>query len=189
MTELRTALLLLRPWRDADFEPFAAMSADPAVMETLMGPLTREKSDAVATRLKSQIERDGFGFWAMELPGVAPFIGFTGIRVVDFAAPFVPPPPARIVEIGWRLAHEHWGKGYASEAARAALAHGFGPLGLDEIVALTAQTNARSRAVMARLGMTHDPADDFDHPNVPGGHPLKRHVLYRLRADTQPGQK
>ena len=179
MTTLKTDRLILRPWRDADFEPFAAMSADPAVMETLMGPLTREKSDAVATRLKSQIERDGFGFWAMELPGIAPFIGFTGIRVVDFAAPFVPPPPARIVEIGWRLAHEHWGKGYASEAARAALAHGFGPLGLDEIVALTAQTNARSRAVMTRLGMTHNPADDFDHPNVPDGHPLKRHVLYR----------
>lgn len=189
MTTLTTARLLLRPWTEADFEPFAAMSADPRVMEHFPSTLTRAESDAVATRLKSQIERDGFGFWAMELPGIAPFIGFTGIRPVDFAAPFVPPPPARIVEIGWRLAHEHWGKGYASEAARAALAHGFGPLGLEEIVAFTAQTNARSRAVMARLGMTHDAAADFDHPNVPGGHPLKRHVLYRMRSETPPGQK
>lgn len=189
MTTLRTERLILRPWTDDDFVPFAAMSADPRVMETLMGPVPRETSDAVATRLKSQIERDGFGFWAMELPGVAPFIGFTGIRVVDFAAPFVPPPPARIVEIGWRLAHEHWGKGYATEAARAALDFGFGPLGLEEIVALTAETNTRSQAVMERLGMTRDPADDFDHPNVPDGHKLKRHVLYRLRSESRPSQK
>ncbi|MEP2829151.1 GNAT family N-acetyltransferase [Parvibaculum sp.] len=180
MTTLATDRLILRPWREADLAPFAAMSADPRVMETLMGPLPREKSDAVARRLQSEIEQRGFGFWALELPGIAPFIGFTGIRVVDFAAPFVPAPPAQAVEIGWRLAHEHWGKGYATEAARAALAHGFGPLGLEEIVALTAATNTRSQAVMARLGMTRARADDFDHPNVPDGHPLKRHVLYRL---------
>lgn len=180
MTTLKTDRLVLRPWREDDLAPFAAMSADPRVMETLMGPLPREKSDAMARRLKSQIEQDGFGFWAMELPGVAPFIGFTGIRVVDFAAPFVPAPPAQAVEIGWRLAHEHWGKGYATEAARAALAHGFNQLALPEIVALTAETNIRSQAVMTRLGMTRDPADDFDHPNVPDGHPLKRHVLYRI---------
>ncbi len=165
------------------------MSADPAVMEHFPSTLTRAESDAVAERLKAHIERHGFGFWALEAPGVAPFIGFAGLIHVSFEAPFTPAPPAIAVEIGWRLAHEHWGKGYATEAARAALAHGFGPLGLPEIVSFTTTTNTRSQAVMARLGMTHDSAGDFDHPNVEDGHPLKRHVLYRLRAETQPHGK
>ncbi|MAU60479.1 MAG: GNAT family N-acetyltransferase [Parvibaculum sp.] len=181
MTPLKTERLLLRPWTDDDFEPFAAMSADPEVMEHFPSTLTRAESDAVAARLQAHIEKHGFGFWALELPGVAPFIGFTGMQYVTFDAPFVAQPPARTVEIGWRLARERWGKGYATEAARAALAHGFGPLGLPEIVAFTAATNTRSQSVMARLGMTRDPAEDFDHPNVEDGHRLKRHVLYRIR--------
>ncbi|MEQ8265948.1 MAG: GNAT family N-acetyltransferase [Parvibaculum sp.] len=177
MTTLETARLILRPWRDEDFAPFAAMSADPAVMEFLIGPLDRAASDAVATRLKAHSETHGFGFWALELPGIAPFIGFAGLIHVSFDAHFAP-----AVEIGWRLARDYWGKGYATEAARAACAHGFGPLALEEIVALTVPANTRSQAVMQRLGMTRDPADDFDHPRVPDGHPLKRHILYRLRA-------
>lgn len=181
MTTLRTERLILRPWTDGDFAPFAAMSADPEVMEHFPSTLTRAASDNVAAILKSDLEIMGYGFWALEVPGIAPFIGFTGIRPVTFDAPFAPPPPARIVEIGWRLARDHWGKGYASEAARAARDFGFGPLALPEIVSFTAATNTRSQAVMARLGMTRDPAEDFDHPNVEEGHRLKRHVLYRIR--------
>ena len=185
MTTLTTERLLLRQWREDDLEAFAAMSADPEVMEHFPSTLTRAESDAVVARLQAHIEKHGFGFWAMELPGVAPFIGFTGMQYVTFDAPFVAPldslPSARTVDIGWRLARDHWGKGYATEAARAALAHGFGPLGLEEIVSFTATANTRSQSVMARLGMTRDPADDFDHPNVEDGHRLKRHVLYRLR--------
>lgn len=181
MTTLRTERLILRPWKDADFAPFAAMSADPQVMEHFPAMLDRAASGNVASILKSDLDIMGYGFWALELPGAAPFIGFTGIRPVTFHAPFVPAPPAQAVEIGWRLAPAHWGKGYATEAARTALAHGFGALGLSEIVSFTTTTNLRSQAVMQRLGMTHDEADDFDHPSLPDGHPLKRHVLHRLR--------
>lgn len=176
MTTLATARLLLRPWTDADFEPFAAMSADPAVMEHFPSTLDRAASDNVASILKSDLEIMGYGFWAIEVPGEASFAGFAGIRPVTFDAHFVP-----AVEIGWRLAHEHWGKGYASEAARAALDYGFGSLGLPEIVSFTTATNTRSQAVMRRIGMTHDKAGDFDHPALPAGHRLKRHVLYRLK--------
>ena len=180
MTTLRTERLILRPWREEDLKPFAAMSADREVMEYFPSTLTREESDAVARRLMAYIDEHGFGFWAVELPGEASFIGFTGIQQVMFDAPFVPEPPARAVEIGWRLARPFWGKGYASEAARAALAYGFDELGLPEIVSFTAMSNLRSQAVMKRIGMTRDPADDFDHPNLPEGHPLRRHVLYRI---------
>jgi RimJ/RimL family protein N-acetyltransferase len=181
MTTLQTERLILRPWTQADFEPFAAMSADPAVMEHFPSTLDRAASDNVASILKSDLDIMGYGFWALEVPGVAPFIGFAGIRPVTFEAPFVPAPPAIIVEIGWRLAAAHWGKGYATEAARAALAHGFGALGLPEIVSFTTTTNLKSQAVMQRLGMTHDEAGDFDHPSLPDGHRLKRHVLYRIK--------
>jgi RimJ/RimL family protein N-acetyltransferase len=139
--------------------------------------LTRAESDAVATRLKAHIETHGFGFWALEVPEVAPFIGFAGLLHVSFDAPFTP-----AVEIGWRLAPQYWGAGYASEAARAALAHGFGPLGLSEIVSFTIPANTRSQAVMHRIGMARDPADDFAHPRVPENHPMSRHVLYRIPA-------
>ncbi|MCE9650212.1 MAG: GNAT family N-acetyltransferase [Parvibaculum sp.] len=175
---LKTERLILRPWRADDFDAFAAMSADPEVMEFLMAPVDRTASDANAERLKAHIETHGFGFWALEIPGVAPFIGFTGLIHVSFDAPFVP-----AVEIGWRLARAHWGKGYAVEAAKASLEHGFGPLGLEEIVALTVPANIRSQQVMRRIGMTRNEADDFDHPRVPEGHPLKRHVLYRVKRD------
>ena len=178
MTTLRTERLILRPWREDDFEPFAAMSADPKVMEHFPSTLDRAGSDNVASILKSDLEIMGYGFWAIEVPDEAPFIGFAGIRPVTYEAHFVP-----AVEIGWRLAPAHWGKGYATEAARAALAHGFGALGLAEIVSFTIPANSRSQAVMQRLGMTRDEADDFAHPKVPEGHPMSRHVLYRLRAE------
>ncbi len=174
--ELRSDRLLLRPWRDDDREPFAAMGQDPAVMEYLLGPMDRAASDAMVGRIQAHMAEHGFGWWAVELPGACPFIGFVGLAHVTFEAPFTP-----AVEVGWRLAQAHWGRGYATEAARLAIGHGFQRLGLSEIVAFTVPANRRSQAVMARLGMTRDPADDFDHPRVPDGHPLKRHVLYRIR--------
>ncbi|MGD9511684.1 MAG: GNAT family N-acetyltransferase [Geminicoccaceae bacterium] len=176
MTSLTTARLLLRPWRDADLAPFAALNADRRVMEHFPGPLGRPASDTLATEIQADLERNGFGLWAVEVPGVASFIGFVGATEPDFEAPFTP-----AIEIGWRLAFEHWGKGYATEAARAVVAHAFGPLGLAELVSFTVPANRRSRAVMERLGMTRAPADDFDHPKLPEGHPLRRHVLSRLR--------
>ena len=127
--------------------------------------------------IDDHFRRHGFGLWAVEVIGAAPFIGFTGLSVPSFDAPFMP-----CVELGYRLAFEHWGRGYATEGARAAIAFGFTTVGLDEIVAMTAVRNERSRRVMERLGMTYDAADDFDHPNIVAGHPLRRHVLYRLTA-------
>lgn len=176
---LVTPRLRLRPWRDADLPPFAALNADPRVMEHFPGTLGRRQSDATAARIRDRLDALGFGFWAVEVPGVAGFIGFVGATVPTFEAPFTP-----CVEIGWRLAAEHWGRGYATEAASATVAHAFGPLGLDEVVAFTVPANRRSRAVMERLGMSRSPADDFEHPGLPEGHPLRPHVLYRLsRAD------
>jgi ribosomal-protein-alanine N-acetyltransferase len=176
-----TGRVLLRQWRDADLAPFAALNADPVVMEYFPATLTRAESDAAAARIRRELAERGFGLWALELPGVAPFIGFTGLSVVRFEAHFTP-----CVEVGWRLSREHWGKGYATEAASKALAHGFGALGLAEIVSFTAVTNQRSRRVMEKLGMTHDPNDDFEHPALPPGHPLRRHVLYRIRREEAP---
>jgi RimJ/RimL family protein N-acetyltransferase len=177
--ELRTARLILRGWRPADLAPFAAMNADPRVVEHLSGPLTREQSDAFVARIARHFERHGFGLWAVEIPGVLPFAGFVGLSVPAFDAPFMP-----CVEIGWRLAPEAWGSGYATEGARAALRFGFETLGLAEIVSFTVPENRRSRRVMERIGMKHDPADDFDHPSFPAGHRMRRHVLYRIaRAD------
>lgn len=172
---IRTSRLLLRPWRDTDLVPFAAMNADPEVMLYLPAPLDREASDAFVARARDHFVRNGFGLWAVELPGVADFIGFIGLSIPSFTAPFTP-----CVEVGWRLAREHWGQGYASEGARAALDVGFGLMDLDEIVSFTVPANQRSRAVMERLGMTHDSADDFDHPSLPPDHLLSRHVLYRI---------
>ena len=173
---LRTGRLILRPWRDEDLAPFAALNADPVVMEYFPATLSRAESDAFATRVRSDMAERGFGLWAVEAPGVTPFVGFTGLAVPRFDAHFTP-----CVEIGWRLAREHWGRGYAPEAARAALAHGFGALGLDEIVSFTTVANLRSRRVMEKLGMRHDLAEDFEHPNLAAGHPLRRHVLYRIQ--------
>ncbi len=174
---LSSGRVLLRRWRDADREAFAAMNADVRVMEFFRSPLSRAESDALVDRIEASFSERGFGQWAVEVPGVADFIGFTGLSVARFSAPFTP-----CVEVGWRLAVEHWGHGYATEAARLALGHGFGHLALPEIVSFTSATNLRSRAVMERLAMRRDPADDFDHPSIAEGHPLRRHVLYRLSA-------
>jgi ribosomal-protein-alanine N-acetyltransferase len=173
---LHTPRLVLRSWRDADDDAFAAMFSDPAVMEFLgLAPTDRAAIDAGIQRIKAHFAEHGFGWWAVEVPGIAPFIGFIGLAVPRFEAPFMP-----AIEVGWRLASAHWGKGYATEGARAALEFGFTQLGLEEIVSFTVPANARSLRVMERLGMTHDPAEDFDHPRLPEGHTLRRHVLYRL---------
>jgi ribosomal-protein-alanine N-acetyltransferase len=181
---LTTARLRLRPWHQDDLAPFAALNADPQVMQFFPKALTRAESDATAGRIRDHFARHGFGFWAVEAPGVASLVGFVGLAVPSFEAHFTP-----CVEIGWRLAREHWGRGYATEAAAAALAFGFRDLKLDEIVAFTVPANLPSRRVMDRLGMTHSPSDDFDHPFLPAGHPLRPHVLYRLKQrDWQPSR-
>lgn len=172
---IRTPRLVLRPWRADDREPFATLNADPAVMEHFPAPLSREESDAMVDRIEQRFAENGWGPWAVEVPGVAPFIGFVGLMQPRFEAHFTP-----CVEVGWRLARSAWGHGYATEAARAACAYGFDTVGLEEIVALTVPGNVRSQRVMQRLGMTRDPNDDFDHPAIPEGHRLRRHVLYRL---------
>jgi RimJ/RimL family protein N-acetyltransferase len=172
---LRTERLLLRPWTDDDLSPFAALNADPVVMEHFPATLTREESDLMVERIGVRFAETGLYLWAVAVPGATPFIGFVGLSAPAFHAAFTP-----CVEVGWRLDRTAWGKGYAVEAARTVVADGFDRLGLDEIVSFTTSTNLRSQRVMQRLGMTRDPADDFDHPNLPPGHPLRRHVLYRL---------
>jgi RimJ/RimL family protein N-acetyltransferase len=169
---LTTERLILRQWQDSDREPFARLNADPQVREFFPGCLTRDESDASVRGFHQSIEERGWGFWAVEVRGGAPFIGFVGLSIPGFR-------PG--VEIGWRLAKEHWGHGYASEAAVASLRFGFEKLTLEEIVAFTVPLNERSRRVMERIGMSRDSADDFDHPNVEPGHPLRRHVLYRMK--------
>lgn len=176
MTELSTERLRLRRWREDDLEPFAALNADPETMRHFPGTMTRGESDALARRIATWIEERGWGLWAVEVLAGAPFVGFVGLAEPAFDAHFTP-----AVEVGWRLGRQHWGKGYATEAGRAALDFGFGELALAEIVAMVATGNVRSQRVAERLGMTRDPVDDFDHPRVPPG-PLRRHVLYRLRA-------
>ena len=176
MTQLVTDRLLLRRWREADREIFARINADPRVMEFYPAPLTREESDAMIDRYDGHFAQYGFGPWAGELRATNRLVGYIGVKYVRFEAAFTP-----AVEIGWRLAPEHWGSGLATEGAAAALQDGFGTVGLHEIVAFTTLANLRSQRVMDKLGMTHDPCDDFDHPQLPQGHPLLRHVLYRLR--------
>jgi RimJ/RimL family protein N-acetyltransferase len=175
--ELQTDRLILRRWRPDDREPFASMNADPEVMRHLNRPLTREESDAFVERIEKQFEEHGFGLWAVEVPGEAPFIGYVGLWIAAFEAHFTP-----AVEVGWRLDRPYWGNGYATEAARATITDGFERVGLKEIVSFTSRLNVRSVAVMERVGMTRDPNGDFDHPNVPPGSPLRPHVLYRLAA-------
>jgi RimJ/RimL family protein N-acetyltransferase len=165
----------LRRWRDEDREAFAAMNADARVMEFFRSCLSRVESDVMVDHIERHFSKHGFGLWALAVPDVAPFIGFTGLSVPGFSAHFTP-----CVEVGWRLAFEHWGRGYATEAARLAVGHAFGTLALTEVVSFTSVKNRRSRAVMERLGMRRDPADDFDYPSFPEGHPHRRHVLYRL---------
>jgi RimJ/RimL family protein N-acetyltransferase len=182
MTELRTDRLLLRRWKDADRTPFAALSADPEVMEQFPAVLTREQSDALVDEIERAFEERGWGLWALEARESRTFLGFTGLKLwtVESRLPFAP-----AVEVGWRLTRSAWGHGYASEAARAAVAYGFTTLDLHEIVSMTAVTNERSWRVMERIGMTRDPAEDFDHPRVERGHRLERHVLYRIGAPAE----
>ena len=172
-----TDRLLLRTWRSEDREPFAQMNADPDVMAFFVSPMTRRDSDALVDRIRAGFADRGFGLWAVEELETGRFIGFTGLIYQTFQAPFTP-----AFEIGYRLARHAWGKGYATEAGREVLRYSFDEAGLAEIDLDDGSQNARSRAVMNKLGLRHDPADDFDHPSVPDGHPLKRHVLYRLTA-------
>ena len=181
MQALVSRRLRLRQWQKADMAPFAELNADPEVMRYFPATLTRAQSDQFAAGARAAIDRQGWGLWAVEVAGGAAFIGFVGLNKVRFEAHFTP-----AVEVGWRLARGHWGNGYATEAAAAALAFGFGQLELDEVVSFTAAINDRSVSVMRRLGMTRDPADDFDHPNVAGGE-LRRHVLYRISKDQWAG--
>ncbi|WP_225793083.1 GNAT family N-acetyltransferase [Streptomyces aculeolatus] len=173
MTELRTDRLVLRRWRDSDLEPWAALNADPDVREHLGDLLTRAESDASVARFQADLDRRGFGWWAVEVRATGEFVGFAGLDPVDDGMPFTG------VEIGWRLARRAWGRGYATEAARAVLAYGFDTLGLAEILAVTTSANLRSQAVMRRIGMVRDPAGDFDDPAVPAG-PLRSNVVFRI---------
>jgi RimJ/RimL family protein N-acetyltransferase len=174
---IETKRLILRAWTVADREPFARMNADSRVMEYFPSVLTAEESNAGVDRIEAHFARHGFGLFAAELRTIGRFIGFIGLSVPSFEAHFTP-----CVEIGWRLDFDYWGKGLATEGARGALRCGFETLRLREIVSFTAPMNLRSRRVMERIGMSRDAADDFDHPLLPQGHPLRRHVLYRLDA-------
>jgi RimJ/RimL family protein N-acetyltransferase len=176
LSELRTERLVLRQWRASDREPFAELNADPETMRCFPATMTREQSDAFVDRCIELIDERGWGLWAVEVTGGAPFIGFVGLNVTG------PGPLEGAVEVGWRLRREHWGNGYATEAARESLRFGFAELGLEEIVSFTAVQNEPSRRVMERIGMTHEPSRDFDHPSIPDGHPLRRHVLYSSRV-------
>ena len=175
---IRTNRLILRQWKKGDLEPFASINADPRVREYFPGLETREESDHYVSLVSNHIEKFGWGFWAASLVETGEFIGFIGLADVHIQLKF-----DTAVEIGWRLAYKHWGKGYATEGALACLRYGFETLKLDEIVSLTVVENTRSRRVMEKIGMHHDSKDDFDHPKLPEGHPLRRHVLYRLDRD------
>jgi RimJ/RimL family protein N-acetyltransferase len=175
---LETDRLILRRWRDTDRAPFAAINADPRVMEFFPATLTRAESDAGVARIEQHWHTHGFGLYAVDLKadGAHQFIGFIGLARPGFEIDFTP-----CIEIGWRLDASVWGRGLATEGARAVADCALGPQGLDEIVSFTSVANARSRRVMEKLGMTHDARDDFDHPHIHEGHALRRHVLYRLR--------
>lgn len=182
LPELHTARLRLRDWTEADLAPFAQLNADPDVMRFMPATLTREVSDAMVARIRAHAGEHGFGLWAVEERERPGLIGFVGLMAPAFRVPSLPA-DATVVEVGWRLAKRAWGRGFATEAAEAALAYGFVDVGLPEIVSFTVQANERSWRVMHKLGMTHDPRDDFDHPRLAAGHPLQRHVLYRLARD------
>jgi RimJ/RimL family protein N-acetyltransferase len=185
MTELATPRLALRQWRDSDLAPFAALNADPAVMQYMPRCLERAESDTLAGRFRERIAERGWDLWALERRDDGSFLGALGLAVATFPAPFTP-----CVEIAWRLARAQWGQGLATEAAGAALRFGFQTLALQEVLAFTVPGNRRSRAVMERLGMRHDPAEDFQHPRLPEGHALRHHVLYRLgQADWESQQR
>ena len=174
---LRTARLVLRPWRESDRAPFAAMNADPRVMEHFPAVNTRAESDAGFDRITAKMSAQGFGLWAVEIPSSAEFIGFVGLNPADALL------GRPVLEIGWRLAAAYWGHGYATEGGRASLAHAFDVLGQDEVVSFTTTANQRSRHVMEKLGLVPRPEEDFDHPGVPPSWPGRRHVVYRITRD------
>ena len=176
--ELESARLVLRQWRDGDLQDFARMCADPQVMRYFPAKLSHLESAALIGRIRGHFAEYGFGLWALQRKDTGEFIGLTGLLNVSFEADFAP-----AVEIGWRLAREHWGLGYASEAAWTALRAGFDQLKLEELVSFTAGQNAQSEKVMQAIGMHHDPQDDFDHPRLALDHPLRRHVLYRISRE------
>jgi RimJ/RimL family protein N-acetyltransferase len=176
--ELESARLLLRQWSDEDLPEFAAMCADPQVMRYFPAPLSRLESASLIGRIRGHFAEHGFGLWALERKDTGAFIGFTGLAEVGFDARFTP-----ATEIGWRLAREHWGLGYASEAAWTALRCGFDRLALKEVVSFTTETNTPSQKVMQAIGMHHDSADDFDHPMLAADHPLRHHALYRITRE------
>jgi RimJ/RimL family protein N-acetyltransferase len=176
---IQTQRLVLRPWILADREPFSRINADPRVMEFLPAPLSVNESNQLVDRIDAHFRERGFGLFAAELRQNHSFIGFIGLSVPSFHASFTP-----CVEIGWRLSAEHWGQGLATEGAQAIVRHAFETLGIGGLVSFTVPGNSRSRRVMEKLGMTRDPAEDFDHPGLPDGDPMRRHVLYRLgRSD------
>jgi RimJ/RimL family protein N-acetyltransferase len=178
ITILKTKRLILRRWKDSDRQPFAEMNADPRVMEFFPNLLTREQSDNAIDSIETAFTQRGFGLCAVELQSDGRFLGFIGLSVPNFEAHFTP-----CVEIGWRLATHAWGQGFATEGARAIATHAFNVVKLDALVSFTTERNIPSRRVMEKIGMTFDPADSFDHPNLPEGHLLRRHVLYRLSAE------
>ena len=174
--DVTTDHLLLRDWLESDLEPFAQLNADAQVMEFFPSILSRSQSDQFADRIADQLRANGFGLFAAELRSSRTFIGFIGLSIPRFTAHFTP-----CVEIGWRLARAHWGRGLATEGARAVVQRAFEDLALPALVSFTVPQNLRSRRIMEKLLMTYDPADDFDHPILPEGHLLRRHVLYRLQ--------
>jgi RimJ/RimL family protein N-acetyltransferase len=176
--ELETERLRLRLWRDEDLDPWAELGSDVRVMEYFLSTVSRKESAESMARARQHFDEHGYGLWAVEVKDGAPFIGFVGLAHVQFDAAFGP-----AVEIGWRLAFDAWGHGYASEGAREALRFAFDTLGLGEVVSFTAEGNRRSSAVMERIGLHHDPPGDFDHPRIPDGHPIQRHVLYRISRE------
>jgi RimJ/RimL family protein N-acetyltransferase len=173
-----TERLLLRQWREADRAPFRAMNSDPRVMQFFPNMLTSEESDRAMDRIQAKLEERGWGLWAAELRADGSLLGFIGLSAPGFDANFLP-----AIEIGWRLRCEAWGKGLATEGARAAMRFGFENVGLSEIVSFTTAANLRSRRVMEKLRMRHHVRDDFDHPQIAEGHPLRRHVLYRISKE------
>ena len=175
MNVIETDRLLLRAWQQADRQPFAEMNADELVMEYFPKPLTSSESDGLVDHIERHFKQHQFGLWAAEVKETRTFAGFIGLQVPGFEAHFTP-----CVEIGWRLAYPFWGQGFAPEGARAVLDFAFNVAQLDEVVSMTTVENQRSRRVMEKLGMTHTTSEDFEHPSLPEGHPLRPHVLYRL---------
>ncbi len=173
---IETDRLILRKWQEEDFLPFYNINSCPNVCEFLKGILSREESDALAGRIITQMQQNSFGLYAVDLKDSGEFIGFTGLNIPSFEAHFMP-----AIEIGWRLAYKHWGKGYATEGAKAVIDYAFNEIGLKKIVSFTAVSNLRSRNVMQKIGMSCDKKDDFHHPLLSADHPLSKHVLYRIK--------